>query len=175
MDPAQISAGLPVIAPSRSFAISFVGAAPKNRPYSRLNWDELKYPTWRHAVPASIILDTMSRLASCGRSTHKLQHQGCLQFLRGGGGVRFTLPASDSLEFEETSEAVPEAAGVVLGGWMKDDAQGLIRKAYIAAGLEPLTFHELRHTYASALINRGVPLVSQRIRTKTPDSLDVIV
>ncbi|NTV73497.1 MAG: tyrosine-type recombinase/integrase [Holophaga sp.] len=31
--------------------------------------------------------------------------------------------------------------------------------AYTTAGLEPLTFHELRHTYASALINRGVPLV----------------
>jgi hypothetical protein len=64
-----------------------------------------------------------------------------------------------SLEFEEASEAVPEAPATVLGGWLKDDAQGPIRKAYTAAGLEPLTFHELRHTYASALINRGVPLV----------------
>jgi len=90
---------------------------------------------------------------------HKLQHQGRPQFLRGGGGVRFALPDSDSLEFEEASEAVPEAPATVLGGWLKDDAQGPIRKAYTAAGLEPLTFHELRHTYASALINRGVPLV----------------
>jgi hypothetical protein len=90
---------------------------------------------------------------------HKLQHQGRPQILRGDGGVRFTLPASDSLEFDEANEAVPEALATELGGWMKDDAQGPIRKAYTAAGLEPLTFHELRHTYASALINRGVPLV----------------
>ena len=27
------------------------------------------------------------------------------------------------------------------------------------AKIERLTFHELRHTYASALVNRGVPLV----------------
>ena len=90
---------------------------------------------------------------------HKLQHQGRPQFLRGAGGVRFTLPASDSLEFEEATEVVSEAQATVFGGWMKDDAHGPIRKAYTAAGLEPLTFHELRHTYASALINRGVPLV----------------
>jgi hypothetical protein len=80
---------------------------------------------------------------------HKLQHQGRPQFLRGGGGVRFALPDSDSLEFEEASEAVPEAPATVLGGWLKDDAQGPIRKAYTAAGLEPLTFHELRHTYTA--------------------------
>jgi integrase len=90
---------------------------------------------------------------------HKLQHQGRPQFLRGAGGVRFTLPASDVLEFEDGSEAAPEASAMGQGGWMKDDAQGPLRKAYTAAGLEPLTFHELRHTYASALINRGVPLV----------------
>jgi integrase len=90
---------------------------------------------------------------------NKLQHHGRPEFLRGAGGVRFTLPASDSLEFEEATEDVPEAPETVIGGWMKDDAQGPMRKAYTAAGLEPLTFHELRHTYASALINRGVPLV----------------
>ena len=28
-----------------------------------------------------------------------------------------------------------------------------------AANLEPLVFHELRHTYASGLVNRGVSLV----------------
>jgi integrase len=90
---------------------------------------------------------------------HKLQHHGRPEFLRGAGGVRFALPAEDVLEFEESAEAGPEAPEAVIGGWMKDDAQAPMRNAYTAAGLEPLTFHELRHTYASALINRGVPLV----------------
>jgi integrase len=90
---------------------------------------------------------------------NKLQHHGLPEFLRGAGGVRFTLPASDTLEFEEPTEALPEAPGAAIGGWMKDDAQSPMRNAYTAAGLEPLTFHELRHTYASSLINRGVPLV----------------
>ena len=90
---------------------------------------------------------------------HKLQHHGRPEFLRGAGGVRFTLPAEDALEFEEAAEPVPEVPESMIGGWIKDDAQAPMRKAYTAAGLEPLTFHELRHTYASALINRGVPLV----------------
>jgi len=40
---------------SRNRAISCVGALPKNRPYSLLNWDAPAYPTLRLAVPASII------------------------------------------------------------------------------------------------------------------------
>ena len=30
--------------------------------------------------------------------------------------------------------------------------------ACAAAGLDPVTFHELRHSYASMLVNKGVPL-----------------
>ena len=89
----------------------------------------------------------------------KLRHHGLPEFLRGAGGVRFAMPASETLEFEEPEEATSKAPGPVIGGWMKDDAQSPMRNAYTAAGLEPLTFHELRHTYASALIYRGVPLV----------------
>jgi integrase len=34
-----------------------------------------------------------------------------------------------------------------------------MQEACEAAGLEPLTFHELRHSYASLLVNAGCPLV----------------
>lgn len=45
------------------------------------------------------------------------------------------------------------------GGWLKGDSQTPMRLACKAAGIEPLTFHELRHTYASELVRRGVPLM----------------
>ncbi len=51
---------------------------------------------------------------------------------------------------------------VILG--VRSDGAGLatfensMKKAYTAAGIDPITFHELRHTYASMLINRGVSL-----------------
>lgn len=43
-------------------------------------------------------------------------------------------------------------------GWAPYDEVGRMRKACKAAGLGHLTFHGLRHTYASGLVNRGVPL-----------------
>lgn len=49
--------------------MSLVGALLKKRPYSLLNWDALRYPTCRHATVASVIVDSMIRLASWRRST----------------------------------------------------------------------------------------------------------
>ena len=54
---------------SRSRAMSFVGAKPKRRAYSRLNCDALTYPTSRDAARVSLICDSISRRASCSRST----------------------------------------------------------------------------------------------------------
>jgi integrase len=42
--------------------------------------------------------------------------------------------------------------------WGANHQQRRITAAYIAAGLEPLTFHELRHTYASRMVVAGAPL-----------------
>lgn len=42
--------------------------------------------------------------------------------------------------------------------WRKSEQSRAMAEACEMAGLEPLTFHELRHTYASGLVNRGVPL-----------------
>ncbi|HWQ10089.1 MAG TPA: site-specific integrase, partial [Holophaga sp.] len=44
-------------------------------------------------------------------------------------------------------------------GWGHGDASHLMEDVCAAAGLESLTFHELRHSYASMLVNAGCPLV----------------
>ncbi|WP_243286699.1 tyrosine-type recombinase/integrase [Geothrix terrae] len=46
----------------------------------------------------------------------------------------------------------------ILRPWRKSEASRPMAEACEAAGLEAMTFHELRHTYASGLVNRGVPL-----------------
>jgi len=43
-------------------------------------------------------------------------------------------------------------------GWAPYDQVYHMHQACEAAALPPFTFHELRHTYASALVNHGVPL-----------------
>ncbi len=45
------------------------------------------------------------------------------------------------------------------GDWMPYDQVKRMRKLCLAAGIKPLGFHELRHTYASGLVNRGMPLI----------------
>ena len=43
--------------------------------------------------------------------------------------------------------------------WMPYDQRDRMERAYKAAGILKVTFHELRHTYASHLILRGMPLL----------------
>lgn len=43
-------------------------------------------------------------------------------------------------------------------GWAHGDQSRFMADACKTAGIDPLTFHELRHTYASGLVNKGVPL-----------------
>jgi integrase len=48
-----------------------------------------------------------------------------------------------------------QAAG---SNWIHGDQSRFMATACDAAKLEPLTLHELRHSYASMLVNKGVPL-----------------
>ncbi len=43
--------------------------------------------------------------------------------------------------------------------WLPYDQVARMRKLCVAAGIKPLGFHELRHTYASGLVNAGMPLI----------------
>lgn len=57
------------------------------------------------------------------------------------------------------AEGVKRGSRVDIGRqWAPDDQTWAMEKALEASGVEDLTFHELRHTYASGLVNRGVPL-----------------
>lgn len=48
---------------------------------------------------------------------------------------------------------------MIVRGWSKSEQFRLMKLACGKAGIGQMTFHELRHTYASGLVNKNVPLV----------------
>ncbi|MCL1892954.1 MAG: site-specific integrase [Holophagaceae bacterium] len=55
--------------------------------------------------------------------------------------------------------------GLESNGWLESDQKRYIKDACTAAGLERVSFHELRHTYASMLLNNKcpTPVVAQQL------------
>ena len=45
-----------------------------------------------------------------------------------------------------------------VGQWSRPEISRMMLEVCKSAELEPMTFHELRHTYASGLVNAGIPL-----------------
>ena len=59
----------------------------------------------------------------------------------------------DAVERTTRAEALKDQ-----DGWVSYDQDHPMEKAVVAAGIDRVTFHELRHTYASGLLNAGCPL-----------------
>lgn len=64
----------------------------------------------------------------------------------------FTRPGVKRRASERKNLTEPE-------GWLDNDQARPMREACEKAEIDRLSFHELRHTYASGLVNAGVPLV----------------
>jgi integrase len=66
------------------------------------------------------------------------------------------LPAGERIFTREGASR--RKRGELGNTWGHSDQARLMKAACEAASLEPLGFHELRHSYASMLVNQGVPL-----------------
>ena len=69
-----------------------------------------------------------------------------------GRGAGETMFLRDDQVFRRTRSLTSTQA------WEERDQVRPMHEACEASGVESLTFHELRHTYASGLVNRGVPM-----------------
>lgn len=66
------------------------------------------------------------------------------------------LDPTDALFLRETYDRKDKKSR---GLWTRPEISRMMKEVCIKAKLEELTFHELRHTYASGLVNAGVALV----------------
>jgi len=111
----------------------------------------------------------LARLAA--RDFDATQGSLFIEFSKSGPSRHITLTAEGTAFFTERSAGL-EPTDVLFpretydrkdkksrGTWSRPELSRMMRKACELAKLDLLTFHELRHTYASGLVNSGVPLV----------------
>ena len=94
-----------------------------------------------------------------------------IEFSKSGPSRHITLTAEGVAFFTERCTGLSPASVLFpretydrkeknkLGTWTRPELSRMMRSTCDSAGLDHLTFHELRHTYASGLVNCGVPLV----------------
>lgn len=74
-------------------------------------------------------------------------------------GLTAGKTAKEFLFTREGYENQSRKAERVIREWRKSEQAPFMAKACEAAGIDPVSFHELRHTYASILIRHGVKLI----------------
>ena len=99
------------------------------------------------------------RFGKANRGGYKPRHvvltkEGLEWFVSHAAGRR-----ADDLMFQHTATRAGRAEVLKdFDGWAAYDQGKVMAKACVKAEIAAVTFHELRHTYASGLVNKGVPL-----------------
>ena len=94
-------------------------------------------------------------ISKSGKSRHITLTQEGIDWFKGqvagkpSGALMFTRSNAKGIERKGQTDPF---------GWAPHDQKKAMQKACEAAKVEALGFHELRHTYASGLVNAGVPL-----------------
>jgi len=126
---------------------------------------------FRHLVQAGLFTGGREGELAAVQARHFDAENGAV-YVDGKTGPRWITLTEEAQEYFRERCAGLEASAIVFprtvyarkdrrntGGWDRAEIGRKLKAALRAAKLEPMVFHELRHTYASGLVNRGVPLV----------------
>ncbi len=131
--------------------------------FSGARFGELTKLEARDFNPESGTLHIDSSISKSGTKRDVvLTEEGQAFFQEMTAGLKGNAPIFTREAFPDMRRVRPgsqEPMPKVSRAWKRGDQSRFMIAACEAAGLEPLSFHELRHTHASALVNAGVPLV----------------
>lgn len=130
--------------------------------FSGARFGELTKLEARDFDPESGTLHIDSSISKSGTKRDVvLTDEGQAFFQEVTGALKGNAPIFTREAFPDMRRVRPrsqEPMPKVSRAWKRGDQSRFMIAACEAAGLEPLSFHELRHTHASALVNAGVPL-----------------